>query len=143
MNKIELLESLKKIKRYHEFQTLKVKDLVLCKEVFDLTPPNEEDCLFGKWLTNPDHNLKILLGSIFYKGLVDQHASWHKEYKNICDLFFPRKNFQDDPKKLSQQESEKCKIHYEQINTIENQIARTMKSCERRISALSDDKFSD
>lgn len=141
MKKMQLIESLKKIKIYHDFQTLKVKDLVHEKEVFDLTPLDENKCQFGQWLNDPNNNLKILLGSIFYNDLVKKHENWHRKYKNICNLFFLDGNIEGTPKKLTPKEKEICKYNYEQITIIEDQIAKMLKSCERRLHALSDDKF--
>lgn len=141
MNKKELLESLNKNKRYHEFQTIKVKDLVEGKRVYNLSPPDPKECEFGKWLINPDNNLKILLGSIFYNNLTTYHINWHKEYEIICNFFFTDGDIKDEPKKLSDEDLQKCKSHYEQITVIEKEITKMIKSCERRINALSEDKF--
>lgn len=138
-----MLETLDKARRYHEFQMLKIESLLDGKDAGELPSIYKTECNFGKWLYDDDMNLKILLGSIFYKNVDGLHAQWHLEYRNIYLLYFtePDQKGISKPKKVTAMDVDKGRSYYADMKITTSKLIKMLASCKRRLEALSADKF--
>ncbi|WP_024954736.1 CZB domain-containing protein [Sulfurospirillum arcachonense] len=146
MNKNQTLQKMQDIRKVHVFQTDKILAAITGQKIDKPTALNSTECEFGKWLYDENNRLKDLWGSIFFNDIETIHAQWHKEYAKLFEILFKKKkkglfskmmNLSDiDPLDL-----DKAKLYYVELKETTSQLLKLLYLCEKRVSALNEEKF--
>ncbi|MCF6331604.1 MAG: CZB domain-containing protein [Sulfurimonas sp.] len=145
MNKKEMLEALLNAKNTHKVQMNTVNLSIKGKILPDNMILDKEICSFGKWLYDDKSNLKELVGSLFFKKLDEEYIRWLNECGKIFKILSKNEKttlLSSIFKKKEVMKFEKATIYYEQLKNTSNNLQRVLMSCERRMSALPESKFS-
>jgi len=154
MNKAKILESLKKAREAHEAQMIRLQNLIEAGEVVDYKkvsqkqcPVSKTICDFGQWLYGEENHIEELVGELFYKELETLHAQWHIEYVKVFKILFNPEGkgllskFLSHDNTIDELELDKVKTYYKDMEKITQQLLSTLKTCERRLNAMSDSRF--
>ena len=141
--KSEFIDSLLEVKKYHQRQTRKIKLLMIDVQVEGIAPINKKESFVGQWFYEQPLSREYL-GSQLYEQLEMLHTQWHMHYAKIYQIFFKKSGFF---KKLSQQkpsefELDKAKAYYGDLEIVSEEFLSTISTCEKRLHALSESKFS-
>jgi len=138
-----VLKNINAARESHLAQMTKLDLLINGSKVENPTPVSKDKCVFGKWFYSGDH-LKEYFGLQLYEKIDLLHTSWHAQYAKIYEIFYEKKGglmskiFSSKP---SQMDIDKANAYYDELKHITDDLLNTLKTCERRINALSDEKF--
>jgi len=144
MNKINTLNSIIAITKYHENQMQKLQDLVDAKSAEKPASISKTQCEFGLWLYSRDNNLQNILGHQFYEKIDKLYTEWHEQYHKIYKVFYDEKKgflskllTTDTP----EMKLDKAKLYYAELKQTSNKLLGILASSTRRITAMNESKF--
>ena len=147
MNKTRTLESIQSARAAHQSQMKKIVMLIDGEKVDNPTAVLKTECAFGKWLYAKDSNLRKIIGALFYDNLETTHAKWHNEYIRLFKIFFKDEVKQGffsrllGSSKVDEMEMDKAKLYFSELSTTTNELLKALDTCERRVTALCESKF--
>ncbi len=148
MDKIQTIEKIQKVKKFHEFQMENLQDFLNGKHVEAPTCISKTQCEFGRWLYGNDNNIEKILGSQFYGSLDKLHTQWHQEYAKIYKLVcenkqkgFFTKFFGNCEGRLDPLLLDKAKLYHEDLKEISQELLKVLVLCQRRVFAMNDSMF--
>ncbi|MEA1983671.1 MAG: CZB domain-containing protein [Campylobacterota bacterium] len=146
MTKLEMTEAIEKAKAVHLAQMDKIKSEMLGKTVSNPTAPGKTECEYGVWFYGNEEIMKNILGLQLFEHLERDHAQWHQDYHSIHKLFFKEEKKGLFSKILGKKHDEmtldKAKLYYSELEKDTKALLLTIESALRRVSALSESKFS-
>ena len=147
MNKAQTLEAIEHAKAAHEAQMIKIQDLLDGLKVSNPPESAKTKCAFGLWFHDDSNKVKEILGAQFYDKIDKLHSTWHVEYLRIFEIFFSnkRKGFFSKiigSSKVEDMELDKAKLYYSELLKTTDELLKVLEVSRRRVSALSDSKFS-
>lgn len=148
MNKIQTIETIQKVKKFHESQMDNLQDFLNGKHVEEPVCISKTQCEFGRWLYGRENNIEKILGSHFYESLDRLHTQWHKEYSKIYELVYDKKKKGFFSKVFGSREGgldplslDKAKLYYEELKVLSHELLKVLSLCQRRVFAMSDSMF--
>jgi len=153
MDKLQTVTLMEDLKLLHQFQMHKIELLIDQKDVDELTTTSKTQCPFGELLYANEIHLTNILGLIFFKKIDTFHDSWHREYIKVYDIFEDYSTSKNRKKgffskfagvsKVSEMDIDEAKLYYSELISISSELISTLDMCKRRVSALSETKFTE
>jgi len=137
------LENIAKTQKELENKILQVELVLDGASAENLHLETKSECSFGKWLYQ-DEKVKHHLGFQQYEKLDLLHTQWHTNYAKIYQIFHQKKGLFGKllgGSKPSPQELDKAKAYLDDLKVVTDELIRQLLSCKRRITALSESKF--
>lgn len=147
MDKNKTLESIRDAIKSHESQMSKIESAINGRNVDNPTVISKTDCNFGLWLYNDKNNIRAILGTQFFDKIEALHAQWHIEYAKIFAIFFKEKKkgffekILNSNRKVDDMELDKAKLYFENLLEITQELLKILSASERRVDAMSENKF--
>ena len=146
MNKEQTLEAINRAKLAHMTQMEKIKAAIDGEKVDNPTAVVKTACDFGKWIYSEEPHLKKILGSLFYDNLEMTHGKWHSEYVSVFNILFKdeKRGFFSKligSSSVDEMEMDKAKLYYSELEATTTELLRVIASCERRVNAMNELKF--
>ncbi len=146
MNKEQTLEAIERARISHMTQMEKITSAINGEKVNNPTSVLKSECDFGKWIYADESHLKKILGSLFYDNLEITHSKWHSEYISVFNILFKdeKKGFFSKllgSSGIDAMEIDKAKLYFNDLETTTDELLRIIASCERRVNAMNELKF--
>lgn len=146
MNKIDTVNSIEKIIKFHQKRMLLIEILLNGEMINESISTSKIESDFGTWLYTDENNLHDILGSQFYEILDKTNSDWHNKYNEIHDIFFvyKRKGFLSKlfkRKKVEHIKIEKAKLYYLELKESSKALLKILASSQRRVLALNESMF--
>jgi len=147
MTKVEMLEAIENAKHVHLEQMGKIKSEIAGKKVKNPTALGKMDCECGIWFHAHEKEMKSVCGLQLFERLDKSHEKWHIDYANIYNLFFKEEKKGLFSKIIGSSTSnemklDKAKLYFSELQKDTDELLAISESAVRRVSALSDSKFS-
>jgi uncharacterized protein YktA (UPF0223 family) len=153
MDKLQTVTLMEDLKLLHQFQMHKIKLLIDQKDVDELTDTSKLKSPVGKLLYPNERHLTNILGLIFFNKIDNFYDNWHKKYLKIYAIFKDhlveknrKKGFFSkfaEVSKVSEMDIDEAKLYYSELISISSELISTLDMCKRRVSALSETKFTE
>jgi len=153
MKKEEIIDHLRAAKAAHIKWVQKAKLLINGIDINeDAIPIDSTECKFGKWFYSDGQVLNSLSNNPMecMQSIEGLHFSLHDKYLQIFNIYFSQekkagffaKLFGIKRKKeLSQEEIDKSKKYYDEMEAISKDLLEEINRLERRLVAVSEDKI--
>ena len=147
MNKSQMIEALEDAKTTHLNEMKKIEDAIDGKHIENPTPLAKTECECGLWFYGNEVELKRILGAQLFERLDQNHENWHKDYLDLCNIFFKEEKkvgfFSKvlGKNKIDPMEIDKAKLYFAQLQKNTDELVHISDSALRRLSALSESKF--
>ena len=148
MKKSEMIAAIENAKLTHQEQMHKIELVISGEEVENPTPVSKIECQCGEWFNGNREAIIEILGLQLYERLDKSHEKWHLDYVNIYNLFFKEEKKKGLMKKLfsftdnREMKVDKAKLYYIELKKDTEELLNITESALRRVSALSNTKFS-
>ena len=147
MTKTEMLDAIENAKHIHLEQMNKIKLEIAGKEVKNPTALGKMDCECGIWFYAHETEMKNVCGLQLFERLDKSHERWHMDYANIYNLFFKEEKKGLFSKiigfgKQNEMKLDKAKLYFSELQKDTEELLSVSDSAIRRVSALSESKFS-
>ncbi|MEA2073026.1 MAG: CZB domain-containing protein [Campylobacterota bacterium] len=146
MTKSQMIAAIENAKEVHLMQMNKIKLEIAGKNIKNPTALGKMECECGVWFYENEKIMKNILGLQLFEHLDRDHEKWHADYINIYNLFFKEEKKGIFSKILGKKHNEmtidKAKLYYTQLEKDTKALFLTADSAIRRVSALSESKFS-
>jgi len=142
-----MLEALENAKAVHLAQMEKIASEIAGKKIDNPTALGKMECECGVWFYGHQEEMKAILGLQFFERLDKKHEKWHLDYSNIYNIFFKeeKKGFFSKmigSSKHDMMELDKAQFYYSELKVDTQELLQVADAAIRRVSALSESKFS-
>ena len=146
MTKVEMVQAIENAKHVHLEQMDKIESEIAGKKVENPTALGKMDCECGIWFHAHEKEMKNICGLQLFERLDKSHEKWHIDYANIYNLFFKEEKKGLFSKiigshKISEMKLDKGKLYFSELQKDTDELLSASESALRRVSALSDSKF--
>jgi len=147
MTKSEMLQAIENAKQLHLEQMNKIASEIAGKKVQNPTALGKMDCECGIWFHAHEKEMKNVCGLQLFERLDKSHEKWHLDYANIYNLFFKEEKKGLFSKIIgsssnNEMKLDKAKLYFSELQKDTDELLSVSQSALRRVSALSDSKFS-
>ena len=146
MSRYEVISAIDSAKSAHNQQMDNVRALLKEGNIERMTAVQKVNCRFALWLQGSDFDVKKVLGEQFYIRLDMDQDEWHRDYRELYELFSKRqkqgffsKMFIKD--ELTPIELKMAEFYHERLKTASNKLLNAVESAKRRVYAMPESKF--